>query len=117
MNTPIGPFTPTTVTAWIDCQSFTPVGPVDLSALGSDGYPDTYLCTNVGAEPTYFNIGSLVYLASIDANAGNYLLPGQTMILTLDAPLSVNAANPLKGFSFGVGATGTKVAVTGGVNR
>lgn len=118
MSTAIGPITPTTVTVWIDCQPDTLVGPVDLSALGYNGYPSTYLCTNVGLEATYFNIGSLAYISSSDVNTGNFLMPGQTLILKLDAPLSVNAANPMVGFSFCPGGTtGTAVSVTGIENK
>ena len=118
MSVVIGPFTPTTVTAWIDCQPNTLVGPVDLSALGVNGYPATYLCTNIGLEATFFNINSIPNLSSTDLNAGNFLLPGETMILTIDAPLGVTAATPLVAFSYCPGGvTGTAVSVTGGLNK
>jgi hypothetical protein len=118
MSTAIGPITPTTVTVWIDCQPDILVGPVDLSALGVNGYPSTYLCTNIGSEATLFNIGSEDYISSTDPNSGNLLMPGQSIVLKLAAPLSVNAADPLVGFSFCPGGTvGTAVSVTGIDNK
>jgi len=114
MSSTVGPFTPTTDTVLLDCQTTTPVA-ASLAPLSTDGWPSTFICTNVGNAATYFNIGTSTYLSAIDANAGNFLLAGQTMVLTIEPLNAPSQADPLLGGTFGLGAT--KIAVTGGLNR
>jgi len=115
MSSTVGPFTPTTETVLLDCQAGTPVGPINLTGLNTDGWPSTFICTNVGNAATYFNIGTAAYLSAISPSAGNFLLAGQTIVLTIESALAATNATPLIAATFGLGAT--NIAVTGGVNR
>jgi len=115
MSEVVGPFTPTTPTVLIDCQNNTFVPNQSLTALNSDGWPHTFFCTNVGANPTYFTIASSSYVTTISPNGGNFLMPGQSMIFTLNEQFAQIDGEALLGFSFGIGAT--TVSVTGGLNQ
>jgi hypothetical protein len=113
MSSVIGPFTPTTPTVLIDCQAFALLLGQDLSALYTDGWPRTFLCTNIGTAGSFFDIVTFEYVTTIDPAAGNYLMPGQSMILTINEGNS--PFNTLLGGSFGFGATA--ISVTGGLNQ
>ena len=116
-NPTVGPFTPTTATLLLPTVQNTLTGPIDITALASDGWPSTFFITNTGANPTYFIIATLSWLASVDPNVGFLLLSGQSMIYEVDAPgLSQINGEALVAFTYGLGGA-SSLSVTGGLNQ
>jgi hypothetical protein len=105
-----GPFRPTTkVTYLVDCIQdtlvFTPLGDFDFT-----GWPQTVLVTNTGAAATYFSVQNQTVIDTWSPLAGTLLLPGDTMLYTVEPQATAN--NFLNAYTFGLGAT--TIAITGG---
>lgn len=117
MNTPIGPFTPTTPTVLAEGIAFTLNG-TSLPALDDNNWPSTFLVTNTSnVNGCYFNIATTEYVSSIDVNAGAFLLPEQSMMFVVDAPgQSQITGNALIAGTFAIGGS-ANIAITGGLNK
>ena len=114
-----GPFRPTTAVTYLaDCVNFAQTAEV-LTDFAYTGWPQTFLVTNVGANPTYFTIQTQVELNDQDVNSGTFLLAGDAMLFTVNSPASDasedSSADPLIVGTFGIGAT--TIAITGGLTQ
>ncbi len=114
-----GPFRPTTaVTYLVECPNLA-LGTEILSEFSRTGGAETMLITNTGANLCYFNVQTQVTFLDWSPFAGMVLLPGQSMLYTVESPASDDnndsSSDPLVAYTFGVGDT--TIAITGGLTQ